>query len=354
MKKNIILTLALPIQYISIRIMKNYPEIIERFYSLSFYKTIAGIEQILFGWIPFSLGDLLYILLGIALIRWLVKTVKSKFRPLKTVLMQVLATVSIFYFLFHFLWGLNYYRLPLDQGLQIKTEYTPAELLTLTKKLVNQTNALQVELTENPDLAVSFNFTSKEVNELAIQGYEKTMDRYPNLKYQFKKIKPSLFSIPLSYMGFGGYLNPLTNEAQYNSKIPKFSQPTLITHEMGHQLGYAKENEANFMAALTTIHHPNPYFDYAGHAFALRYCLADLQRKSPEEAKILRREINPGILKNYREINDFWNQHENPLQPGFKLFYGNYLKANNQPGGMKSYSYVVALLVNYYQGENAL
>ncbi len=354
MKKNTYLAIALPIQYIIIRIFKNYPEKIEQLYSLHFYKFIAGIEQTLWGWIPFSFGDFLYIFLGIALIRWLIKVIRSKFRPLKARLLQVLATISIFYFLFHFLWGLNYYRLPLDQSLQIKTQYTTSALLNLSQRLVERTNALQLQLTQNPDQAVIFDFTSTEINDLAIQGYDKAMVANPKLNFKFKHIKPSIFSLPLSFMGFSGYLNPLTNEAQYNRKIPKFSQPTTMTHEMGHQLGYAKENEANFMATLATIHHPNPYFDYAGHAFALRYCLADLQKRAPEKAKTLLAEIHPGVLKNYREINDFWEQYENPLEPGFKLFYGNYLKANNQPDGMKSYSYVVALLVNYYQGANAL
>jgi len=38
---------------------------------------------------------------------------------------------------------------------------------------------------------------------------------------------------------------------------------------------------------------------------------------------------------------------DNPLEPIFDLFYSSYLKSNNQPDGLKSYSYMVALLVNY-------
>ena len=43
--------------------------------------------------------------------------------------------------------------------------------------------------------------------------------------------------------------------------------------------------------------------------------------------------------------------HENPIEPLFQTTYNNYLEANNQKGGMKSYSYVVALLVNYLQDK---
>lgn len=354
MKKNAVLALALPVQYLIIQIFRRSPERIEQLYSLTFYKSIAQIEQFLWGWMSFSLGDLLYIIFGLLIIRWGLKVIRSRFRPFKETILQVLSVISVFYFLFHFLWGLNYYRLPLDQSLHIKTDYSTAELLKLTQRLVEQTNTLQLELTQDKNQEVEFDFTRSQINILAIQGYNKAQINNPELNFRLKRTKASLFSLPLSYMGFSGYLNPLTNEAQYNSKIPIFSQPTTITHEMGHQLGYAKENEANFMAALATINHPNPYFNYAGHAFALRYCLADLQRRKPKETKELLREIHPGILKNYQEINDFWDRYKNPLEPFFKIFYTHYLKINNQPEGMKSYSYVVALLVNYYQGENAL
>ena len=51
-------------------------------------------------------------------------------------------------------------------------------------------------------------------------------------------------------MGFSGYLNPFTNEAQVDILIPKYQLPTTASHEVAHQLGYAAENEANFIGIL--------------------------------------------------------------------------------------------------------
>ena len=39
-------------------------------------------------------------------------------------------------------------------------------------------------------------------------------------------------------MGFSGYLNPFTHEAQADDLMPLFNTP-LTAHEMAHQLGYA-------------------------------------------------------------------------------------------------------------------
>lgn len=354
MKRNIYLSLTLPLQFIVLNLLSNYPDVIEKIYSLNLYQILAALEQFAFGWLPFSFGDILYIVLIILILRWIYRIIRTRFSaPLKR-LLQVFSTASIFYFLFHLLWGLNYYRPPLHQSLHLKASYTTEELYQLTTVLVEQTNALQVQLTGDKANKVPFDFTTSELNYEARIGYDNVFVKYPYLYFKFNRSKKSIFSLPLSYMGFSGYLNPLTNEAQYNAKMPWFSLPTTITHEMGHQLGFAKENEANFMAVLATIEHPNPYFNFAGHAFALQYCLSDLRKRAPEIAQQLLDKINPGVLKNYREVNTFWEAYKNPLEPGFKFFYNNYLKINNQPDGMKSYSYVVALLVNYYQNENAL
>ena len=95
------------------------------------------------------------------------------------------------------------------------------------------------------------------------------------------------------------------------------------------------------------MNNPDPYFQYSGSIFALRYCLSDLYRRDETLGKTIRSEIRPGIFANYAESRAFWDSFENPLEPVFDLIYGSYLRANNQPDGVKTYNYMVALLVNY-------
>ena len=152
-------------------------------------------------------------------------------------------------------------------------------------------------------------------------------------------------------MGFSGYLNPLSNEAQVDYMIPVYKFPTTAAHEVAHQLGYAKENEANFIGFLATISNTNIYFKYSGYTFGLRHCLGEIFRRDPDLYYQLLPTINTGILKNYQEVRDFWNDYQNPLEPIFRSTYTTYLKANNQAKGMDSYSYVVALLVNYLEDK---
>ena len=77
-------------------------------------------------------------------------------------------------------------------------------------------------------------------------------------------------------MGFNWYLHPLTNEAQVNTQIIQYKIPTTASHDIGHQLGFATENEANFISCFATMNHPDPCFQYSGFTFALRYFLTEL------------------------------------------------------------------------------
>ena len=153
-------------------------------------------------------------------------------------------------------------------------------------------------------------------------------------------------------MGFAGYLNPFTGEAQVNAMLPMYNFPTTTAHEMAHQIGYASESEANFIGFLASIKNKDPYIQYSGYSFALKYCLRNWSIIDKEQLEKLKREIHPGILKNYEEAEQFWDQYESFVETGFKIFYDHFLKWNDQKDGLESYSRFVDLMVNYYKQES--
>lgn len=350
-KSLLFLAILLPVQVIIIGLLADHSLIIENWYSLKLYPQISSFMRYPLGFIPFSLGDFLYALLVIMLIRWIIIRIKSKFRNARVWFVDALAVLSIIYACFHIIWGFNYYRLPLHQSLEIDHDYTTEELISLTENLIAESNKLHLELSEDDSAAVKIPYSKTELLQKTIEGFEDLSSDYPELTYKNPNLKRSLYSIPLTYMGFNGYLNPITGEAQVNTQIVKYKIPTTASHEVGHQLGFAKENEANFIACLATMNHSDPFFRYSGYTFALRYCLNELYLRNPDNFELLKATIRPGILANYLEVQEFWLRHQNPFEPLFQATYNSYLVANNQADGMKSYSYVVALLVNYFSEE---
>ncbi len=343
-KKYRILAVLLVIQWLLVKWVARNPEFVETYYSKGIYPIISQFLRIVFGWIPFSIGDIFYIIIGIVIIKSIIKIIKAR----KINFVKILASVSIIYFCFHFLWGLNYHRVPLHKTLAInELNYSTDELESFTYQLIAKTNQLQNSITKNDTLKVELPFSKNETYQKVKNGYDNLSTTYSQFEYKSKSIKHSVISLPLTYMGFSGYLNPFTGEAQVNSLNPAVSYAATSCHEVAHQLGYAAENEANFIGFLSAIKNQDVHFQYSGYYMALRYALNDLYRHDKEKYKLAISTINKGVLKNMRESQDFWNSYQNPFEGMFKNIFNLFLKANKQPKGIKSYNGMVGMLINY-------
>ena len=337
--------------YLFIKLLSQFPEFIETYYSNGLYQFTSKIFRFTLGWIPFSFGDFIYGFGILYIIRWVYKNRRRIYKDPRNWFIDAFAAISIIYFAFHLFWGMNYYRLPIHKNLNLNADYTSEQLIYVTKKLITQSNNIHLEITKNDSVKVIVPYSKTKILKQAPDGYKELAQVFPHFEYYPKSIKKSLFSLPLTYMGFSGYLNPLTNEAQVDGLIPAYKFPTTASHEIAHQLGYAAENEANFIGCLASINHKDIYFKYSGYTFGLRHCLHEIYKRDEDLYYELIETVNKGILKNYKEAQDFWNGYQNPLEPLFKMSYNSFLKANNQDKGMQSYSYVVALLVNYFEHE---
>jgi hypothetical protein len=153
---------------------------------------------------------------------------------------------------------LNYDRLGIADQLQVRP-YSTAELHRLTSLLVAQLNILdstgRLHRAELSHMGV--------LRAGAITAYDSLGGRDRRFVYRNPSVKPSLFSWPGVFLGFAGYYNPFSSEAQVNTRNPLFTQPYTTCHEIAHQLGYAKENEANFVGFLAARNSPDPTFRYS-------------------------------------------------------------------------------------------
>ncbi len=343
------IALSLPLQILLVRWARDYPGFIEQYYSRGLYPYIASALRFLYGWIPFSIGDIVYTLLIILGIRYVVLNwLLIRAKPLSFI-RNVFLVASGAYLTFHLLWGLNYYREPLSKTLDLKDTCTKEELVEFTSRLLDRTNTLQLKLAGSDSVQVPFPFRHGEVFEKISSDYHPIPGKAPFFEYPDPSIKTSLYSLALTYMGYGGYLNPFTLEAQVNRKIPMFRFPVVSCHEIAHQLGYAAENEANFIGYLASLNHRDARVRYAAHSYALGYCLSELRNLDDALFKELYARVHRGVQMDYEALNDFWTAYENPLEPVFKNTFDAFLKANNQAAGIRSYNLVVSLLVSYHE-----
>ena len=330
-----------------------YPGWVERNYSTGVYPVIAKTQRFLFGWLPFSIGDLFYAFVVLIIIFRAIKFFRLLFQKKLTRkffimgLQQGIFIMLFLYVFFNMLWGLNYNRQGIAYQLKLNVkEYTLADLDTLTTAIQNRVNyyaSFATELQRD-----SFNKKSRLFNS-ACKAYNDAEKKYPFLKYAPRSIKPSLFSYLGNYLGFQGYYNPFSGEGQVNTTVPRFLEPFVTTHEMAHQLGYGKENEANFVGYLACKESSFNAFRYSVYYDMYNYAVGEMYRRDTTMGNEFQIHANPQVLKDQKEFRNFYRKYRNPIEPIIMWGYGHFLKANNQPAGKRSYNEVVAWLIAYYK-----
>ena len=354
------LLISLTIVSVLIKIFSLNPSWVERYYTFTFYPVISKTLRTVLGWIPFSVGDVLYIAAfiffvwkALKLIRLLAKRRVKEF--LSWILFRkYLKLVLWIYIVFNLFWGLNYDRQGIAHqfGLNVR-HYTAADLYELCSALQQRLNFYATKADSVKRLPLNHNHTL--FNE-GIAAYKNAALHYSFLNYQQPSIKPSLLTYVGNYFGFTGYYNPFTGEAQLKTDVPVFTKPFIVCHEMGHQLGYARENEANFSSYLAGRVADNVEFRYSVYYDMYSYAMSDLFVYNLPCFIELRKSEHPQIKKDNRTYRQYLLKSKNAVEPVMSLAYDRYLKMNNQPHGKESYNEVVDWLIAYMKkfGKAAL
>jgi hypothetical protein len=351
-KKKWVFIVLLIIFAIAIHLFSTNSAWVEQYYSQGVYPLVSSFLRYLFGWLPFSIGDFFYGFVILWLIVKMVKMVKMaaqrKFYAahLIPVLQQAAILMLTVYIIFNVFWGINYNRNGISAQLGLKlSKYSVVELKDLNDILLQKANASKTVLLGNPsDLK-----RNKDVFNKAQDAYIELNKRYAFLNYQPASIKSSIWGWMGNYLGFMGYYNPFTGEGQVNTTIPKFLQPYTSCHEMAHQLGYAKENEANFVGYLAAAASKNPAFQYSVYLDLFLYANRNLYFADSAAARTYANELLPGIKQDLKEWQQFNERHKNPIEPIIRWGYGKYLENNQQPSGMLSYDEVTGFLIAYHK-----
>ena len=351
-KRKLVLIGTLVVLAILIHLFSSDALRVEHYYSTGIYPSIAIFLRYLFGWLPVSIGDILY---GVV-IGWLLFKIIRSLRALATNRLQsstfiariyrLLTGILLMYICFNLLWGINYNRKGIASQLGLILEkYSVNEVKELNEVLLQKVNESSNLLRQLPPA----NLTSKEIFDRSVQAYRLVNQQYPFLTYHPVSIKTSLWGWLGNYVGFLGYYNPFTGEGQVNTGAPKFLQPYTNCHEIAHQLGYAKENEANFVGYLAAVASKDESFHYSVYLDLFLYANRNLYQTDTAAAKAFSKQLLPAVRQDLNDWRKFNEQHKNLVEPLVHWMYGKYLESNQQPAGILSYDEVTGFMIAYYK-----
>ena len=308
--------------------------------------------------LPFSLAEaliVLAVLCGVVYITsqvWaVIKRDEKLGRLYRLVLTMVCAGLSL-YAGFCLMWGIYYYGDDFSAQSGIKSApVSSEELETVTRYFAALANeySSQVQRDERNVCSTDYRDTIAKSSEVFLE-VEK---QYPCLEGPEVKVKPMVFSRFMSWIDFTGFFSPFTAEANVSVDYPPSMFASTVAHELSHQRGVAKEQEANFAAVLASFIYGDPDYCYSASLLAYTHLGNSLYSTDYEAWKDIYLSLNELVLADFAANREYWAQFESPVQTVSTTIYEGFLQSYDQKLGMKSYGACVDLLVNYYY-ESAL
>ena len=304
------------------------------------------------SFLPFSLFEILLILLLPLLVAFIVATVKYT-ESTRGRVRSVLSLISVICLIFTahiYTLGISYNTTDLAKKLDIPSN------IEINKKALYDTAALVSDKVNDLADKVDFSdgethlpYSFRELSEHITEAYNTLEEEYPIFDNFASYAKPVMNSSIMSDMGITGIYSYFTGEANINMSYPDYNLPFVVAHEFAHQRGFARENEANFIAYLVCISSDEPYVQYSGYLSMYEYLSSALYRTDKELYTAVLSELNSVARADMAASVAVTRAHRDSfLYKTMDKVNDAYLKANGTEGVI-SYSYVVRLAVAYYR-----
>lgn len=310
------------------------------------------------GILPFSLAEA--ILISSPIIIFIVIWYIWKFRCLtwKSTLMSILSLLSAVAFIltsFTLNFASGYKGSTLDEKLELKKSPVSAnELYASAEYLIEKANSeiRYLEFDENGSSIMPYGFN--EMNDKLIEAYDSFCEEYTFMKNFNSNLKPVMSSEIMSYTHITGVYTFFTGEANVNIAFPDYTIPYTAAHELAHQRGIAKEDEANMIAYLVCSRSDDPYIRYSAYLNMYEYIASALNKADSDLYGTAQVKLSSKIIKEQAAYSRFFKKYQKSTVATISGKVNDaYLKSQGTSGSV-SYGMVVDLTVAYFKDIGAI
>ena len=269
--------------------------------------------------LPFSLAEALIALAVIGTLVYIIIALIRMFRrkewgkQVYIITITLLSLAALIYGGFCLLWGVYYYGddFMAKSGLRkekISTEQL-AEVTAWYAALAND-YALQVPRDERGVCLLDRQAVLARSPEVYL-GLER---RFPCLEGPEVRAKGILCSRVMSYLDFTGFFFPFTAEANVNMDFPPSLLPSTVAHELAHQRGVAKEQEANFVAVLACLDYGDAEYVYSAALLAYTHLGNALYGADRAAWEQVYDSLSDDVKRDFAANRLYWQQFETPVR----------------------------------------
>ncbi len=340
---------AVVLLFLTLRTNKPLMSALSLHFVQPLHHALAGLTARL----PFSLAEWLYALViagtTVYIICELVLLFRrpGRLRRLYRFFARLAALGLGVYALFCLLWGVYYYGddFIARSGLK-QSEITVDDLALVTDWFADRLNDYAAQVPRDADGLCRSD--RGEVLARSPQLFREAARAYPCLDGPELPAKGMFFSKFMSLIDFTGFFCPFTAEANVNMDFPEGLFAATVAHELCHQRGVAKEQEANFVAVLASLHSGDPDYCYSACMLAYIHLGNALAAVDSTAHRQIYEKLSDEVLADLRANSEYWACFKTPVREVTDAVYEGFLQSYGQTLGLRSYGACVDLLVNYY------
>ena len=337
--------------YLAAIIWEPFADFFSRYPGAVLRATLAHLTS----WIPFSLAEALLLFLPAALfllIRTAIKYYSDSWHNTLVYMGILLSVASLLITLLFCGFGTGYFGSTLDKKLGLDRRDVSAEELKYTAEILSEAVAEEAQnVTFRYQNFSVMPYSLEEMNQKLLDAYDSISDKYSFIQRLDSRLKPVVLSEPWSYTHITGVYTYFTGEANINVNFPDYTIPFTAAHELAHQRGIAREDEANFMAFLVCIESDDPYIRYSGYLNMYEYVSNSLYSANAEMYFDVRNTLPTTVRAEMRAYSAFFDKYrDNVVADVSQAVNDTYLKVQGT-AGTKSYGMVTDLAVAYYKNH---
>jgi hypothetical protein len=246
--------------------------------------------------------------------------------------------------------GIGYRTTEISEKMELaEVEITEERLIEITERLVEEVNSLADLVPRSEGGVFTSDYSHDKISSLICDSYDRLAVEYGFAQGYYSRAKWFKCGAIMSYLGISGIYTYPSGEANVNSSYPSYVQIFSAAHEMCHQRGILRENEANFVAYLITSTSSDLSLRYSGALNMFEYFASAVFKTNKEAYYSLAESLSESAWNDIRESNRVYKKYSDTFIERLSNKINNLYLQSNGTEGVVSYGKVVQLVVAYYE-----
>ena len=332
------------IVYLATEASYQFADLVNGSVSQAFRQLMASIGEIF----PFSFFELLMYCVPL-IIAFVIYRAVVAFDDKQTrirFIINLIAAILLIYSGHLLALGIAHNTTPISQKMGLaEIEVTKENLTETLNDIVVEINTLAPNVERDQAGVFTHGYSYTDFSRQICSSYDSFATRYGLPKGYKSSAKGVRSGWAMCYLGISGIYTYVTGEANVNTAYPDYVTLFTAAHEMSHQRGILRENEANFVAYILLSESDDDAFRYSAALNMYSYFASALYKTDKDAYTEIVKKLSPLAKADIIAANEVSEKYDDTIIEDISEWINDLYLQSSGSEGIISYSRVVELVL---------